>query len=279
MKILVTGKGGRAGSWKIRADQLGAAIGGDVHAMAGPQDCARADLVVVVKRTPPAVIQAIRRSRKPWVYDIVDGWPQPCAWDREQAIAWLRRHLAELKPTAVVFGTPEMQEDAAFRGPSMVLPHHSWQRYVEREPEVRDTLQVLGYEGSAQYLGKWLAPLAAECASRGIRLAINEDMAQADAGIALRDGGGYPAEAWKPGTKLTNLHALGIPALCSREAGYRSVASGREFWIDRPVDIATALDALADVQLRQAICADARAAMRPLSEVAATYQGWLRTLA
>lgn len=278
MKVLVTGKGGKAGSWKIRGEQLGAAIGAHVQPMAGLDDCRDADLVVVVKRTPPGLIHNIRKSRRPWVLDIVDGWPQPSNLSRDAAVAWLHQTIRTLKPTAVVFGTTQMQADAEFEGPSVVLPHHSWQRYVDQQPTMRETVRVVGYEGSPRYLGKWLGVLQAACERRGWEFQINGDMGDADVGIALRDGGGYPAQYWKPGTKLSNLHALGIPALCSVELGYRSVASGAEFWIESEAGIDRAFDELADTTRRLQIGDQMRTAALPLNEVAAQYSAWLTTL-
>ena len=280
VKILGTGKGGTSGSWAIRGQQLGQAIGATVQPMATPSEIREADLVVVVKRTPAQLIKAIHDSGKPWVYDIVDAWPQypgNCI-DQAFAVHWLQRTIRDLKPSAVVFGTERMQSDSGFKGPSIVLPHHSWQRYCDRAPVYREKLQALGYEGGIHYLGKWLPMLEAECQARGLRLVINGDMTQADIGIALRDCGGYPARHWKPGTKLSNLHALGIPALCSPEDGYKAVACGSEHWINTPQELGAALDALTDNDRRKAEGMAARNAMLTLQSVAGVYREWLGTL-
>jgi len=278
MKILVTGKGGNAGSWKIRGVQLGEALEADVRPMASSSACRNADVIIVVKRTPPAVIETVRASGKPWVYDIVDGWPQPSSWGKESAVTWLRETLDALRPTAVVFGTPRMQFDSKSDLPSLVLPHHSWSKYCDREPVVRGHVKVVGYEGAPQYLARWMPLLIRETGKRGWELNINGDLAKADIGIALRDLGGYPAAAWKPGTKLSNLHALGIPALCSREAGYEHVQCGAEYWIDNGQQLVEAFDALSDKSLRVRISQQMRAAMLPVAAVATQYRTWLETL-
>ena len=57
MKVLVTGRGG-AGSWIVRGEQLGAQIGATVRPLAETAD--GFDLTIVVKRTPPQVMQALR---------------------------------------------------------------------------------------------------------------------------------------------------------------------------------------------------------------------------
>jgi hypothetical protein len=276
VNILITGKGGTAGSWKIRAEQLGAALRANVKPMASVHDCAIADVIVVVKRTPAPLIDAIRHSGKPWVLDIVDGWPQPCDWDESRSKAWLLEHLGALQPSGVIFGTERMAFDAGpFRSRSLVLPHHSWDRYVKTAPAVRDRVQVVGYEGSPDYLGRWRPILEQQCSARGWDLQINGDMRHTDIGIALRDTGGYPARWWKPGTKLSNLHALGIPALCSREAGYDSVKSGAELWIESEADVKAAFDMLADRHVRRALGSTMRQAMILIDEVARDYREWL----
>ncbi len=272
MRILITGKGGKAGSWKIRAEQLGGAIGADIVPGAGVEACREADLVIVVKRFGSAITDPVRASGTPWVLDLVDGWPQPSHWGRAQAVKWLRGVLKEHKPTAVVFGTSEMLVDSGWRGPSIVLPHHAWPRY-EGGAEVRP-VKVVGYEGAPHYLGRWQAVVERACAARGLKFHIG-DLRQADIGIALRDGD-YPTRNWKPGTKLTNMHALGIPALISREAGYRSVSCGWEFWIDSPEDVGPALDKA--IEQRDEIREKFLRAAIPLQAVAKDYLRWLKTI-
>jgi hypothetical protein len=276
MKILVTGKGGSAGSWLIRGKQLGAAIGAIVQPMANFMDCRDADIIIVVKRTPLQIIDAVRRSGRPWVFDIVDGWPQPCSWDEHQAKGWLKYTIGELKPNGIVYGTERMQLDSGI--PGLILPHHSWDRYAIQEPIIREQIRTLGYEGMPGYLGKWLPELEKICSARDIDFLINGDMRQADVGIALRDGGGYPARWWKPGTKLSNLHALGIPALCTLEAGYQSVACGEEFWIETASDISDALDRLSHVTERREISLSMRSSMVKVEDVAHDYLAWLKAL-
>lgn len=280
MKVLVTGKGNR-GSWKIRGEQLGSAIGATVKPMATYSDCESADVIVLVKRFPDELIATIRNSSRPWVLDIVDGWPQPCAWEYEESIIWLKQTLHRLSPSAVVFGTEQMQVDAEFNRQSIVLPHHSWCRYIEHTPSIKQAVAVVGYEGDLRWLGKWAGIVSGLCRRRGWLFQVNGDMTKADIGIALRDGGGYPARHWKPGTKLSNLHALGIPAVCSREAGYESVASGGECWIEKvsASALSDAFDFLDDKNTRLAISQQMRSKVITLGQVAAQYKTWLASIA
>jgi hypothetical protein len=105
-------------------------------------------------------------------------------------------------------------------------------------------VRVVGYEGGESYLGKWREIVQRECDKRGWQFQINGDMRDADIGVALRDGNGYAQRHWKPGTKLANLQALGIPALCSQECGYHEIASGSEVWIEEALDVGIAFAAV-----------------------------------
>lgn len=277
MKILISGKGGAAGSWAIRGLQLGEAMGATVKPKATLADCESADLIVLVKHVPVDTLEAVRQSGKPWVLDMVDFWPQPCDWNQEQSVAWLQDRLWHLKPAGVVYGTNKMREDAGMDG--LVLPHHSWCKYVDRQPTYRSKMKVMGYEGNVQFLGRWREVLGRQCRDRGLELIINGDMRHADVGIALRDGGGYPGRYWKPGTKLSNLHALGIPALCTPEAGAESVACGHEFWINEEADIRDALDALETERFRKSVCVAMHQAMIRIEDVAENYLKWLERFA
>lgn len=88
MRLLVTGKGGATGSWQIRGEQLGHAIGAEVvpFASLGSTSIGRGVLPIVVKRSPAQVLKQI--GDRPWVYDVVDAWPQPAGngWGRDAAI-------------------------------------------------------------------------------------------------------------------------------------------------------------------------------------------------
>jgi hypothetical protein len=274
MRILITGKG-TSGSFQIRGFQLGQAIGAEVQPMAEPSDCRSAQIVVGVKRIPEPLLRAIKASGRKFVWDVVDAWPQPCDWSEAQAKAWLYAELRRLQPDAVVFGTPQMLKDSGFTGPTIVLPHHAWPKYA---PNPVRPVRVVGYEGAEQYLGRWRSVVERECDRRGWAFRINGDMAGADIGIALRDGGGYPATWWKPGTKLANLQALGIPALCSEEAGYRDISNGTEYWIQSKEHIGEAFDALESAEMRHAISKTQQESTLRLDQVAADYKAWLKTL-
>lgn len=275
MKILITGRSGSSGSFAIRGFQLGKAIGATVKLDANLQDCTQHDAVIVVKKVSPQTLQAIRLSGRPFIYDTVDPWPQsqPCTWNQSESIFWLRSHLAQLKPDVAVFGTVQMRQDGGLGG--LVLGHHSWQKYVAHPKTQREQAKVIGYEGSLLHLGKWRKVLEKECKKRNLEFIINGDMTKVDAAVALRDGISYPAQNWKPATKLVNANALHIPTLCSREAGYEGVATGGEFWIDSEVDVAKALSQLSDPIIYKRACKFAATGIVLLDVIALQYKAWL----
>jgi len=166
-------------------------------------------------------------------------------------MAWLHGELRRIQPDAVVWPTERMMRDAGFSGPQIALPHHAWERY--QASDVSEQVRIVGYEGAENYLGRWRAIVQRECDKRGWVFQINGDMQNADIGIALRDGEGYAQKNWKPGTKLANIQALGIPALCSPEMGYREIANGSEHWIETADDVAIAFSALESSCAREVI--------------------------
>lgn len=249
MKILVTGAGGKAGSWAMRGEQLGLALGATVqpHATAMGDH----DVAVIVKRTPPAVIQVLKGGR--WAWDIVDAYPQPESyrWSRDQAINWVRQRIADLGPAGIIWPTQRMREDCDTGLPGIVLPHHH--RIGIKENPIREQVQVVGYEGAGPYLGIWRAALRAECQRRQWRFVENPPrLSDLDIVIAVRDGGGYVSQHWKSGVKLANAHASGTPFIGNPECGYLETAAGGEQWVKSPSDIAVAFDGLESSTARRA---------------------------
>lgn len=253
MKILVTGRGGAA-SWTIRGEQLGHAMGATVKPMATLSDCRAADVIVVVKRVPDELLQAVRQSGRPWVYDIVDAYPQPeCAgWSQLQACQWLRDHLNRLKPTAVVWPTLRMQADSTY--PGWVLYHH-YRPGLEVMP-VRERIRRIGYEGRAEYFAAWVMMVLSECNRIGAEFVMNPaSISQVDVVLALRAGkwNGYCQRHWKSNVKLANAHGSGVPFIGLTEAGYLETAAGGEQLIQAPHELGQALDMLSDPAVRVSV--------------------------
>lgn len=278
MRVLITGNGGKSGSWAVRAVQLGEAIGAEVEPHAEVSDCRSARVVIAVKRVRDDLLTRIRASERFFVWDMVDAWPQPAGntWNEQQCRSWLAHELLRLQPDAVVWPTHRAMEDAGWSGPQTVIPHHAWPKY--QPVNVRQEVRTVGYEGAEGYLGRWRNVLETACKRRGWAFVVNGDMQQADIGVALREAEGYAPRHWKPGTKLANLQALGLPALCSPEAGYREGGNGTEFWITHPDDVTNAFNELADPNVRSAISIVQQQSAPRLADVAKDYAAWLSTL-
>jgi hypothetical protein len=254
MSILVTGKG-TSGSWVIRGQQLGAAVGATVIKNADQKTMSQFDVVIAVKRVSDFMLADLASSGTPWIWDVVDAWPQPDgnAWSRQRAVEWLRMEIRRLRPDGIIFPTTRMMEDADFVGPCMVLPHHANPKYVTMANIIREDVKTVGYEGAPHYLGKWRAAIDRECSVRGWHFIINGDLEECDIGVALRDVEGYPSPSWKSNVKLANLQALGIPAICSPEAGYVQFSSGTEQWVDDEKTLRSAFNVFSSYDYRLSV--------------------------
>lgn len=270
MKVLFTGKGG-SGSWAIRGEQLGAEIGATVKPLATIRDIAAHDVVVVVKRTPRDLVRDIRAAGRPWVYDLVDCYPQPEAshWSQREAVKWVRAKLADLRPNGVIWPTLRMREDCDTGGYGMVLPHH-YRPAMERNP-IRETVKVVGYEGRPAYLNGWAQRVESECARRGWSFVVNPArMADVDVAVSFRGAGwdGYVQRHWKSNVKLANAHGSGTPWVGQRESGYVETASGAEYWADDANELRVAFDWLTDQSAREQVADRFVQAAIPLHHVA-----------
>lgn len=277
MNVLFTGKG-TSGSWKIRGEQLGKAVGGTVVKDADPKTMSQHNAIFFVKRVSDFHYERLRKAVVPWIWDVVDAWPQPGgnSWGRERALEWLRMELRRLRPDGVVFPTRAMEEDADWYTPSLVLPHHANTEYVRATRPVSEKIRVVGYEGSFHYLGKWLPTLEKECSKRGWQLNIGTRLFDADVVVALRDTTGYTSPAWKSNVKLANAHALGVPAVCCVEKGYVEFSAGTERWVTEPKDLSEAFDELEPHEFRVSLRERMLASVIPVERVAAKLSEWMR---
>lgn len=270
MRVLVTGKG-NAGSWKIRGEQLGKAIGADVSQT--PQGAY--DVSVLVKKATPDLVKKLSGKV---IYDVVDAWPQPAgnSWGRSRAIDWLAGQIYSVKPDGIVAATKRMAIDCqAFGVPVLALEHHA--RPGIRKNPVRKEIKTLGYEGSEAYLGQWRKVLEQECEKRGWSFVINpSELAELDIVVALRDCSGYAARHYKSNVKLANAQGSGTPVICNREAGYLETASGAEHWADSKEELIRSFNVLSDYETRLEISAELYQSAPKLDKVAAKYKAWLR---
>lgn len=279
MKALFTGRGGN-GSWEVRGNQLGAAVG-SVKINATLDECRQADVIVVVKRIPPQLLAAIRSSGRPWAYDIVDAYPQPeCAnWTKPQTIRWAKEQVRALNPSGVIWPTRRMMEDCCDGRPGIALPHHH-RPGIESNP-IREKVRTVGYEGREAYLGGWRALIDRECMRRGWSFVANpRSLADLDIVVAVRSEqwDSYASRHWKSNVKLANAHGSGTPFVGNSEFGYLETAAGGERWADNGNRLADALDELTSHSVRSQVAEQFRQRAYPLASAASDLSRFLQTL-
>jgi hypothetical protein len=218
MNVLIVGGG--QGSWQIRGIQLGTAIG--ARTTSNPSDAAIqwADVVVCVKRALFEWADKIHAFKKPIVWDALDFWDQPeqNSLSEVEARALLSEKITRHKPLLVIGATQSMA--AACRG--VYLPHHERPGMVAAK---RDQREVIAYEGTAKYLGRWRGEIEEICERRGWSFTVNGSLSTADLVVALRDGqhDGWMCREWKSGVKLVNALALGLPVITQASAAWREI--------------------------------------------------------
>ncbi len=269
----MTGRG-TSGSWQIRGRQLGHAIGAQVEAQ---QLRSNADLVIGVKRVSTEMADAYMGRL---VWDVVDAWPQPQGneWTEAQCKFWLGYEVRRLGPIGIIAATKKMAEDCAGFGiPVLWLPHH-YRPSIQPNP-IRDRIEVIGYEGSPPYIEPWRKTIESECQRIGATFVLNPmQLADLDVVLALRGAKGYAPRFWKSNVKQSNAHGSGTPLIACRESGYQEMATGMDQWADTDEELASAIDALADVKTRRAISAEFRSAAFPLEAAADRLKSWLSEL-
>lgn len=277
MKILVTGRG-TSGSWKIRGEQLGRAIGATVEANA--VNVTGYDVVVVVKRPRSDLLQYLRDAKVPIVWDVVDAWPQPVGndWDRKQCMVWLKSQIEIIRPVAVITSTRAMDFDLLEDGidiASICIQHHA--RPEQAVNPIREKVETVGYEGG-NYLGKWLPFLAQECSIRGWKFIVNPpQLADLDIVVAIREPVGYAARRWKSNVKLANAQGSGTPIICNRVAGYFENGDGA-LWADTEAEMHDSLEYLSDADRRRQAAGALLTAAPRLEAIAENYKRWLARL-
>lgn len=261
--------------------QLGAALQATVKPQAGRQEFKAADIAVFVKRVPVQLLMDVRASGKPWVYDIVDAYPQPTAskWTQWQAVQWVREQLAALKPNAVIWPNQKMREDCDTGLPGLVLPHHH-RPGIKNNP-IRKEVRTVGYEGAGHYLADWEPAIAEECRRRGWKFVTNpKHLADLDIVLAMRGGewNGYVQQNWKSNVKLANAHGSGTPFVGQMEAGYIETATGCEYWAHEKAGLGVCFDWLEDQGARELIHDRFQQAAYPVEKAAAEFKDWLHGL-
>lgn len=278
LKVLLTGRG-TYGSWNIRGEQLGEAIGATVQPQA--ESAAGYDAVVIVKRVQGnAILRSARLHGVPVIWDVVDAWPQPQgdAWTGDASLAWLRQSIRAIRPDGIIAPTRRMAQDLV----SIVEPgtaittlaHHAWPGKPVNA--IRPSVQSIGYQGGEKHLGAWSKVLSDEASRRGWQFVVNPpSLADVDIAIALRCETGYAPRNWKSNVKLANAQGSGTPIILARESGYLETASGAEFWADTAAELSDGLDWFSDHGRRIDASQRMLATAPRLADIAGEYRRWL----
>lgn len=268
MKILFVGKQ-RKGSWKIRAEQL---------CEAEPEwTCShevdkkmirRADVVVAVKRIPVGLREAVRDAGKPFIYDVVDAWSQPCA-DVDGEREALRRRIAE--SDAVIYACRAMRRDFPHRLGAVI--YHHFRPGIERQVIKPQVLRV-GYEGNPRYLGDWEPVIETHCAAVGAEFVrqVNK-VSDVDVIVAVRAApyNDPLSMTYKSNVKMANAIGSGTPFLFFPEPAYRETCppSLQKWFFTTSHEFYTLLKELKSSTVRRTIHATLLAA-RPVFSIEAT---------
>lgn len=280
MKILFTGRGG-SGSWQIRGIQIGAALGARVVPNASADDLAWADIVIAVKRIPGDLLHRIRASGKPWVYDVIDAYPQPEAgsWSADKARRWVQALMAGLEPDAVIWPSAGMQACSPYLRGTVI--HHHYRPSIKRNP-IRQKMEVIGYEGAPQYLAEWKPALEQAAAKIGARFVINPaNLADLDVVVALRgkEHNGWVQRMFKSNVKMANAQGSGTPMICNASRTYWDTADEKVQWVASPDQLGDALDCLRPQLLREFAGESAYKKRYSVDDAAADYLAFLKKVA
>jgi hypothetical protein len=275
VRVLFTGRG-TSGSWQCRGVQLGGELG-NVQPKVTSFD--GADLVVMVKRPAPGQIEALQRSGKPWVWDVVDFYPQPLCtkWTRQESIEWVRSQIERAKPNGVIWPNQRMADDCGGTLPDCVVYHHH--RPLPHPRRTSNAVRVVGYEGSPRYLGRWIKTVQKACHARGLTFTTKGTPWDFDICLAVRDSefNGYAQRHWKSNVKLANCHGAGTPFIGAREDGYLETAVGGEVWCDDRGEFAECLNTLMAAD-RSQIARNFVAGAYPLKQAAQDLSRFLQTI-
>ncbi len=273
--ILVTGSGS-GGSWRVRAEQLGAAIGATVKPRATRRDVARAEVVIIVKRPVQEAIDTARADRKPVVFDLVDGYPQPHGnkWERDDCMRWLSATLKSVRPALTIGATVAMADDIRSLGYKAIHLYHHGRPGIQHNP-IREHIRIIGYEGASHYVEHWSSKIAIYGSKHHASVSIVDGKEDAlfkfDIALGLRDQCGYAATHWKSNCKISNAQASGTPFICGYEKGCTETASGAEYFVRDYAEFCTAMEWLKDQSARKSASEIMKKKAITLESVAAEY--------
>ncbi len=272
--------GGDKGSWQIRGCQMAAALC-NARAVVDPErhDWEWADTVILVKRGIEKYGDLAKASGKTVIWDVLDCWRQPEGNQVSVAdYATTVREVAKHCGVSTLIGATQAMADVIG---GVYIPHHA--RPKLRARPVREKVEVVAYEGTKKYLGRWLPALTDACQARGWRFVVNPDsLADADIVVAFRDGqwDGEICRQWKSGVKLVNALTAQRPVLNQESAAWWEIAPTGSVLIDAS-EVEDALDYWTPYERRRQAAEDgaALASAYRLGAIAGMYRLLLNTTA
>ena len=158
MKVLFTGRGGKAGSWQMRGLQM-AEMRPDWRAVA---NCTLADLrdtdvAVITKRISDDSLAEIKKWGGKIVYDPLDFWHQPNdavgISSPEEVQLKFSKHFKNINANLTLACNEKMKHDLAPMCRRVEILHHHY------DPKLKAAKYNAGrtivYWGHPRYLGEW----------------------------------------------------------------------------------------------------------------------------
>jgi len=248
MNVLFVGTG--RGSFVMRGQQIGAALGARVTTSPCEEDWRWADVAVLVKHAGLRYAREAHRCHVPILWDVLDCWVQPLhnALNLDEGKDLIAGMAATIKPAAMIAATQRMATDIG----GVYIPHHC--RIGLTPTPARAQVQIVAYDGQSKYLGRWYKAILTECERRGWTFLINPPrLEQADILVAFRDGkwDGPLCYAWKSGVKYVNALCAGRPILTQHCAALTEVPT-YGVTLHSVAELFTGLDAIENIGLREA---------------------------
>jgi len=248
------------GAWLIRAKEIAPYLNAKLDPLfLNSNNC---NLVIIVKRPEPEVINRIKRQSIPIIWDIQDSFPQLPKnnygeLSKDKILDYYVKLLKEISPTIVISTNSQMKKDIEELGFKSVIINHHHRKNITVNP-LREKLITLGIEGSPFQYGKWQKKLHSICKKLNLTFKPNLNASKDklhffDVVVNIRSFDGYAAKYWKSNIKLANAHGSGTPAICSRSQSYLDTASGYERWADTEEEIITAIEELRPYEVRKEI--------------------------
>jgi hypothetical protein len=260
VKVCFSGAG-KAGSWKIRGEQISSARSNwKVAQDLTSQEINSFDVFCFVKRVDQDLLKVLKKRKKIVVFDIVDSWAQPddgINFDNyDKVIQLFRGKWSKIQADAYIFPNQTMYKDFVNFVPYGEAIYHHY--YPKITPiDLKPTAKYVVYEGAAHYLGEMRADVEKICRKLGLELLVNpENYSIGDIGISFRDGvhNSYLANRYKSNVKLANFYGAGMPCVCSyKEVSYHETDNGDVRFFTNITELEQQLDELRDYNVRRKI--------------------------